>query len=184
MSNLSPVFLRALKEVLHIEGEYSDHPSDKGGKTKYGITEKTARRWGYKGKMKDFPIGLAHEIYHVDYWKKSKAHLIESINEELALEVFEQAVNYGVRTPQFFLQRTLNNMSRRHKELKRDGMVGPKTISRLKALQKRDIEKRVIVINMNGLQCERYNTLCEKTKTNKDFFLGWIDKRVRVYRAI
>lgn len=184
MNNVTPSFLRALKEVLHIEGEYSNHPSDTGGKTKYGITERTARRHGYKGPMDKLPLELAHKIYLVDYWNKSKADKIAVISEDLALEVFEQAVNFGVRTPQFLLQRTLNNMSKRYKLLKRDGVVGRKTLSRLKALQKSELQKRVAVINMNGLQCEKYNTLCENRHTNKDFFLGWVDKRVRVYRAI
>lgn len=48
-------FEEALKHTLGIEGEYSDHPSDSGGKTRYGITEAKARAWGYDGPMSARP---------------------------------------------------------------------------------------------------------------------------------
>ena len=39
-------FDTALKHVLQIEGDFSDHPDDPGGKTRFGITEDVARRAG------------------------------------------------------------------------------------------------------------------------------------------
>ena len=36
---------RAFEYAVGNEGGYSDHPADRGGKTKYGITESTLRRW-------------------------------------------------------------------------------------------------------------------------------------------
>ncbi|EJY0890163.1 hypothetical protein OE991_005197, partial [Escherichia coli] len=40
-------------EVLGKEGGYVNHPDDKGGPTKWGITEKVARAHGYRGDMRD-----------------------------------------------------------------------------------------------------------------------------------
>lgn len=42
-------FKKAFEKTIIFEGGYSDHPYDPGGKTKYGITESTARSHGYKG---------------------------------------------------------------------------------------------------------------------------------------
>ena len=39
-------FDQAFRELLHHEGSYSDHGSDPGGKTMYGITELVARGVG------------------------------------------------------------------------------------------------------------------------------------------
>lgn len=43
-----------INSVLKNEGGYVDHPNDTGGPTHWGITEKTARSYGYTGKMVDF----------------------------------------------------------------------------------------------------------------------------------
>lgn len=39
------------------EGGYVDHPSDKGGPTRWGITQTTARAHGYTGDMRNPPSG-------------------------------------------------------------------------------------------------------------------------------
>ena len=36
-----------LASVIYLEGGYTDDPDDPGGKTKYGITERVAREYGY-----------------------------------------------------------------------------------------------------------------------------------------
>jgi lysozyme family protein len=39
-------FDSAFQKVIMVEGGYSDHPSDTGGKTQFGITEAVARANG------------------------------------------------------------------------------------------------------------------------------------------
>ena len=52
-------FERILDYLLRVEGGYSDDEHDKGGKTKYGITEEEARDFGYKGDMQDLTKDFA-----------------------------------------------------------------------------------------------------------------------------
>lgn len=52
-----------IDKVLAHEGGYVNHPADKGGPTKWGVTEATARRYGYKGVMADLTREEAIEIY-------------------------------------------------------------------------------------------------------------------------
>ena len=40
-----------LASIIFYEGGYSDDPDDPGGKTKYGITERVAREYGYLGSI-------------------------------------------------------------------------------------------------------------------------------------
>lgn len=48
-------------------GGYSDDPSDSGGKTNHGITEKVARQSGYTGDMRDLSLQQAQDIYVNQY---------------------------------------------------------------------------------------------------------------------
>ncbi len=50
------------------EGGYVNHPDDKGGPTKWGITEKVARSHGYRGDMRDLTREQALDILEADYW--------------------------------------------------------------------------------------------------------------------
>ena len=56
-------FDEAFELLLGHEGNYSDHPADPGGKTRYGITEAVARDVGYRGDMRDLPLDLAKRVY-------------------------------------------------------------------------------------------------------------------------
>ena len=51
-------FEHAFERLIGHEGGFVDHPSDPGGATRYGITERVARANGYTGSMREFP--LAH----------------------------------------------------------------------------------------------------------------------------
>ena len=79
---------------MGFEGGYSDDPDDRGGKTKFGITEATARRLGYKGDMKDLTLDQAKKLYYDHYWKCWNYDKIE--DERIATEMFDQAVNMGL----------------------------------------------------------------------------------------
>ena len=53
--------------ILEREGGYVDHPSDPGGRTNWGITERVARANGYSGSMRALPKATAREIYRKQY---------------------------------------------------------------------------------------------------------------------
>ncbi len=55
-------FETAFALLLGHEGEFSDHPDDPGGKTRYGVTEAVARETGYKGDMRELPLELAQVL--------------------------------------------------------------------------------------------------------------------------
>ena len=81
-------FRRALAYVLENEGGESNHPADRGGHTKWGITAATAKQNGFY--IKTLTKTQAEWIYHRNYWK------YEWITDErLAIKMFDLAVNMG-----------------------------------------------------------------------------------------
>lgn len=110
-------FDQAIRELLHHEGSYSDHISDPGGKTMYGITEMVAREIGYRGEMRELPLDLAKRIYLERYWKPISA---DDLPPEIRYAVFDAAVNSGVGQSVIWLQRALG--------VQMDGIIGPVTI--------------------------------------------------------
>ena len=61
-------FLRAVKEVLKIEGGYVNNPNDRGGETKYGISKRAYPNVD----IKNLTLDKAKQIYYNDYWYNIK----------------------------------------------------------------------------------------------------------------
>lgn len=62
------VFGSIFEYILSVEGGYSNDKADKGGKTKYGIIEVEARKYGYQGDMKNLTKEIAEDIYKNKYY--------------------------------------------------------------------------------------------------------------------
>ena len=58
--------------LIEREGGYADHPADKGGPTRFGITEAVARAHGYAGAMRELPREEAAAIYTRLYWLRPR----------------------------------------------------------------------------------------------------------------
>ncbi|HCQ4124982.1 TPA: hypothetical protein OKQ80_004606, partial [Escherichia coli] len=94
--------------VLGKEGGYVNHPDDKGGPTKWGITGKVARAHGYQGDIRDLTRGQALEILEADYWYGPRFHKVASLSPEIAAELCDTGVNMGPSVASRMLQRWLN----------------------------------------------------------------------------
>lgn len=176
-------FEKALKHTLGIEGGYADDPRDSGGKTRYGITEAKARAWGYEGDMRELPLDLAKQIYREDYWELIRLDQIADFDEEIALEMFDTAVNCGPATAVKFLQRMLNLFNREQQEygdIAVDGLVGRNTLVALAAYlgRRRTLGAAVMVEALNALQGAYYAELAERRPKDEAFMFGWIANRV------
>ena len=126
-------FQTAIKKVLKNEGGYVNNPQDKGGATKYGITEKVARQNEYAGNMKYLTENFAKEIYYKEYWLKCNCDIISKYYSfNLAFLIFDFAVNSGVSNASKKLQIVLNDLG--NAELKTDGVIGKKTLLEIEKL--------------------------------------------------
>lgn len=111
-------FDTAFSLLLGHEGDFSNHPEDPGGKTRYGVTEAVARKVGFKGDMREMPLELAKRIYLERYWKPIRG---DDLPPGVRYIVFDSAVNSGPRQAVLWLQRALGVAA--------DGAVGPQTLT-------------------------------------------------------
>lgn len=87
-----PHFRDVINITLDWEGGYVDHPSDPGGKTNYGITERFARARGYRGHMRDLSLEQALQWYQESIWDRYKFY---ELNPQVGRYLFDMAVNHG-----------------------------------------------------------------------------------------
>ena len=175
--------LRLINSLIKREGGYVNHPSDSGGKTKWGISERVARRHGYSGAMYSMPREKAFEIYEARYLKAPGFDQVAGLSERVAAELFDTGVNMGPATAKVFLQRCLNVFNRRQRDyadLKVNGRIGPDTMQALgDFLAKRgSAGEQVMLKALNGLQTARYVSIAERRPKDEDFVYGQIKQRV------
>lgn len=133
-------FDQAFQKVLGFEGDYSDHPADPGGKTRYGITEEVARTAGYRGDMKELPIDLAKRIYKEEYWTPVRA---EELPIGIRYIMFDAAVNSGVTQSIKWIQRASG--------VKPDGIFGPVTMSAVSQMGADTLRMRLLAQRLRFL---------------------------------
>lgn len=173
----------ALDKIIAVEGGFSNHKSDSGGATKFGITEALARKYGYFGAMTDMSRAMAIHIYQQEFWFPLQCGQIAQISPTIAYELFDTAVNQGPGVAARYLQRSLNVLNRRqsdYPDLKVDGSVGPVTLAALRTfMEKRKLAGELVLFRMlNALQGAFYVELCERREKDEDFIYGWFMHRI------
>lgn len=171
--------------IVAVEGGYTNHPSDLGGPTIWGITERIARNAGYTKPMHVMSREEAKEIYLKQYIQAPGFDKIHAVNTVIGCEVIDTGVNIGVPMTGLFFQRVLNAMNQQEKhydDVKVDGDCGPRTIAAFKAfLAKRGKDGEVVMLRaLNCLQGARYIEISEARAKNEDFTFGWFLNRVEV----
>ncbi len=172
-----------LDDVVGREGGYADHPADRGGATRWGITEAVAREHGYPGPMAELPQATARAIYRRIYWQRPGFDRVARRAPTLAAELFDTAVNMGVVVAAGFLQRALNALNRGASDwpdMVVDGRIGPVTLSALdQFLNRRGAGAEIVLTRAcDALQGERYLRLAEGRPANEAFLYGWLANRL------
>lgn len=177
-------FEQIIDNVIAAEKGYSDHPADRGGPTKDGITLAVARANGYSGNMRELPDALIRTIYFKRYIIDPKFDQIALVDMLIAEELIDTGVNMGPHRAAEFLQRWLNGFNdtgSRYAELFVDGRIGAVSIDALKKfLTWRGAEgSKVMHRALNGVQAGRYLELTESNKSQRAFLYGWVRNRVK-----
>ena len=172
-----------IDEVIGREGGYSNHPADKGGATRWGVTEKVARAHGYGGDMRTYPREEAVAVYRRIYWLRPGFDSVAELAPALAAELFDTGVNMGPAVAAGFLQRALNALNRGasdYPDMAVDGRIGPQTLQALKRfLDRRGAAgEKVLLKAVEALQGERYLSLAEDRPANEAFLYGWLANRL------
>lgn len=125
-------FDQSFEKLIGHEGRYSNNPADPGGETMFGVTKAVARSHGYTGNMIDLPLNAAKLIYKSSYWDKARC---DELPDAVRFDTFDAAVNSGVGQAVKFLQRAAG--------VQDDGVIGPKTLSAVRAMDPQLLDKRL-----------------------------------------
>lgn len=152
-------FSASLKLVLQDEGGNDDDPSDHGGRTSRGITQKEYDAWRQLKGQPTQDVWTASQdevtsIYHDEYWEP----LCDQFPIGADYLYFDMAVNGGPHEAAILLQRALGVTA--------DGRIGP--ITRL-ALSKADA--RTLITNYTNAKRAFYISLHQPKYTK-----GWLNR--------
>jgi lysozyme family protein len=120
-------FPRALAAVLKSEGGNDDDPSDHGGRTSRGITQREYTAWRREQGAQNRDVWSASQdeidaIYHDEYWLP----VCPTLPVGLDYLYFDMAVNAGPQRATILLQRALG--------VNADGRIGPITREAIKSV--------------------------------------------------
>jgi lysozyme family protein len=156
----------ALRCLLIHEGGYTNHPSDPGGPTKFGITLGDYRRYVKAGAtaadVRAMTIVEAKTIYRERYWNAMRC---DELPAGVDYAVFDYAVNSGVSRAAKVLQRLLGFAD--------NGRIGDALLA---AVRKRDAADLIARL------CDERLAFLQRLKTWPVFGAGW-SRRVKEVRA-
>jgi lysozyme family protein len=167
-------FNPALEKVLNHEGGYANDPNDPGGETYKGVARKIHSKWDgwtiidIQKKQPGFPAILENdanlqqkirEFYETQFWARIKGD--EITNQEVALSIFDFAVNAGTATSASLAQKVVDAVT--------DGVIGTKTLEKLNAFNPDHFLAAFAVAKI-----ARYIQIVEKNSKTDKYFYGWV----------
>ena len=163
------VFNKIFEYILSVEGGYSNDKADKGGKTKYGIIEVEARKYGYKGDMKDLTKDIAKDIYKNKYYLSNNLDKIK--DNRVALSIADWTINsgnWGTKKA----QQTVNIL--KGDILVVDGILGEKSIQAINS-----INPEMFLTQYHDLQRKFYHAIVNSNSSQSVFLKGWLNRVAR-----
>jgi len=161
-------FNEALKLLLKHEGGYTNHPSDPGGPTNFGITIHDYRKYidkdGTASDVRAMNIDQAKQIYKSKYWDVQKC---DDLPSGVDYAIFDYGVNSGVGRSGKVLRRQLGLPDNTH-------VV---TAAVVAAANKADAAALV------GKICDERLAFLQRLKTWPTFGKGW-GRRVDEVRKV
>lgn len=171
-----------IERLIDREGGAVDDKVDRGGRTKYGITQSTAKAFGFKGDVFDLTYDQAVSIYYQRFYVNPKFYRIEqAFSSRLAEAMFDFGVHSGTVRPVKVLQRILNAFNyeeRYYDDLTADGLYGNITEGAMTAY----IEKRgrkgldVLIYVFNALRTAFLFDIAESDESQERFIYGWVTR--------
>lgn len=157
-----------IERIIAREGGYVDHPADRGGPTKYGITRNTLEHWRGFAVSSDDIAKLtkdeAKEILRFQYIVQPGFDHLD--DDRLRAIVVDTAVHSGARRAVVLLQRAL--------DVTEDGILGHETLNAANQLESTDAEKLMVKV-----LTERMRFLADLVAKSPDqlaFLRGWTER--------
>lgn len=182
---MTPAFRSALERTISFEGGWSNDPADRGGKTKFGITERTwieynrATRCDLIVPEKDvsqITRDEASKIYYMMYWRDMGLDELDQamVPQNVLNAVFDAGVHHGPAMGVKFLQMAYNGVRYDDGEfLREDGVLGSKTRGAISKFLFRAANERAL-LSAYAMERGRYMfEIITKDRTQRKFIRGW-----------
>ena len=127
-------FARAIERVLIHEGGDADDPRDAGGRTRWGISQRTYPTLAIGKLTRTEAIAL----YRRDFWTPLQG---DALPPALAFQALDAAVNHGVGRTVRWLQRLVG--------VRVDGQLGPLTLAAIQAADQRGLIQRLLALRLD-----------------------------------
>lgn len=161
-----------LDEVIAREGGFVHHPADRGGPTKYGITQATLSAWFGRpatvDEVRQLDEETAREIYVARYLVGPR---IDTLPPEIVPQMLDMSVNHGPRRAVRMLQEVLNLAGWR---VDVDGVIGPQT--RNAAFEAQDEMGPLLTNAIADQRANFYRRLVAADPSQRVFLRGWLSR--------
>jgi lysozyme family protein len=165
---------RIINTTINIEGGFSNHPNDRGGATKYGITlalyQRLINKTATVAQVQALSANEARQIYKQHFFYANK---IETLPEGIWDIMFDMTVNHGPKNAFSILQMTIRRLGIK---VSLDGSNGPETAKAATTLA----EQNVAALRMS-IMAERvgfYSAIIQRKPDQKVFAAGWLNRSV------
>ena len=156
----------ALANVLKHEGGYVNHPSDPGGRTNLGVTQRVWEEWVKhdvdEKQMRELTPEMVAPLYEEKYWQRVKG---DDLPPGVDYVVFDASVNSGTGRASKWLQECVG--------VQPDGVIGPMTLRTVQSMVPADLV---------NLYCDKRLAFLRELKTWETFGKGW-ERRVEEVRS-
>ena len=147
------------KTLIHEGGSrVTDDPDDRGGLTRYGISQRSYPNLDIRNLTEDQAKG----VYKRDYWDRVAGDKITE--QQVAENIFDTAVNMGPRTASRLAQIALDLTPV-------DGIIGPNSLKAINAAS-----PEAFMAEFTIAKIARYAYICNKNRSQKKYLLGWINR--------
>ena len=150
-----------IDDIIVREGDYVDHPSDKGGPTRGGITQATLAEWRGKAVTAEDVQVLTQEearaIYQDHYIVRPG---FAGLPDPLRALVVDSGVNHGTGRAARWLQTALRVTS--------DGIVGGSTIAAMGVADPKEVYRKVLASRIRS-----YGRIITDNPRQAIFAAGW-----------
>lgn len=150
-----------ISDIIKREGPPTSDPQDHGGRTAFGISEKSNPQAWADGNVSE---AEAREIYMNKYVKGPGFDRIE--DPQLRAQLVDFGVNSGPQLAIMKLQEILG--------VQQDGILGPETFKALKSLHPDDVNSSLVASRVRMI-----GRIVSKDPSQLKFLLGWLDRAVQ-----
>lgn len=177
MTDFREAFLRTMQH----EGNYSKDPKDPGGETYKGISRRHWPQWdGW-----ELIDSLGPNVYNAELQRRVERFYLrnfweplrcDSFPQAIANELFDTAVNIGVKNAAFFFQRAINLFNQGgtlYPNVTTDGAIGNETLKAFDKIPSKYLGH--LLTAMNVYQGAYYIDRMETDERNERW-VGWFNR--------